>query len=290
MQIEIMSESTTAIIDTHGAELVSLKDVFGTEYIWSADKKYWGRHSPILFPIIGVQKNHQYEFEGKTYNITNHGFIRDSDFEVVSKSKDNCLLSFSSNEKTKECYPFDFKFQASFLVEDSALKVKYTVLNMDNKAMYFNIGGHTGYNIPLAEDETFEEYRIDFDEKETFSRLMVDENCTFSGEKEKFLDNQTGFDLKHELFDTDAIVPDNVKSKGVTMINRKTGHGVHVNFEGFENLAIWSEKGNTPFVCLEPWNGRASSTSDSQKLIDKHSIIKLDTENSYSVSHTITLL
>lgn len=291
MQIEIMSESAAAKISTLGAELQSLKDVFGTEYIWYGDKKFWGRHSPILFPIIGEQKNGEYEYNGKTYKMSRHGFLRDSEFEIVKKGKDNLLLSFSSNGKTKEKYPFDFTFQVSYFLEDTTLSVKYSVLNMGREEMYFSVGGHTGFNCPLHEDEKFGEYRVEFDEKETFNRLLLSNRGLFDGKKEKFLENESGFDLDHTIFDKDAVVPDNLKSKGVTLKNKKTGHGVHMDFSGFKNLAVWSEKGeNTPFVCLEPWNGRASNESDGEKFTDKYGVIKLDAGKNYSAKHSITLI
>lgn len=290
MQIELISQGAAAVIDTKGAELTSLKDVFGTEYIWYGDKKYWGRHSPILFPVIGEQKNGEYTYLRKTYKISRHGFVRDSEFEVLRSDKSSCLLSLSANEATKKQFPFDFALQVSFSLEGDELSVKYTVLNMGVDDMYFAIGGHTGYNCPLCGDESFDDYFIGFDKKETFSRLLLGDLGLFNGKTEKFIENADEFSLNHEMFDKDAVVPDKLESKTVTLQNKRTGHGVRVEFDGFENLAVWSEKGNSPFVCLEPWNGRASSESDSSELTAKHGIIKLAAEKSYFVSHKIILL
>lgn len=290
MQIELISQGAAAVIDTKGAELTSLKDVFDTEYIWCGDKKYWGRHSPILFPVVGEQKNGEYTYEGKTYKISRHGFVRDSEFEVLRSDKSSCLLSFSANEETKKQFPFDFTFQAAFSLEGTELSVKYTVLNMGSDSMYFAIGGHTGYNCPLCDDESFSDYFIGFDKKETFSRLLLSEKGLFNGKSEKFIENSNEFSLNHEMFDKDAVVPDKLESKAVTLQNKRTGRGVRVEFDDFETLAVWSPEGNSPFVCLEPWNGRASSESDSSDLTAKDGIIKLEAEKSYSVSHKIILL
>lgn len=290
MIYEIMSDGAAAQVETNGAELQSLKDVFGTEYIWQGDAKYWGRRSPVLFPIIGAQKNGEFEYGGKTYKMSRHGFARGCEFNVIAHDRGSVLFSLSSNEQTLLSYPFHFSLQAAFTVENATLSVKYTVLNTGDGEMYFCIGGHTGYNCPLFEGEMFEDYFVEFENNESSDRVLLNENGLFTEAKEPLFDGNRGFNLDHQLFEKDAIVPDNLKSKAVSLMSKKTGRGVRVDYDGFDNLAIWSAKGNAPFVCLEPWNGCASKVSDSLRLEDKHGIIKLAAGSYYSVTHTITLL
>jgi galactose mutarotase-like enzyme len=290
MIYEIMSDGAVAQLETKGAELQSLKDIFGTEYIWQGDAKYWGRRSPVLFPIIGKQKGGKFEYGGKTYELSSHGFARDSEFEVIAHDRNRLLFSLAANERTLQVYPFHFSLQVAFSLENTVLTVEYRIANTGDTEMIFSIGGHTGYNCPIAEDETFEEYFIEFEKEETCERLLVNKDGLFSSEKKPLLNGSRSFRLEHSLFESDAIVPDDLKSKSVSMINQKTGRGVRVGYDGFDNLAIWSAKGEAPFVCLEPWNGCASTITDSQRLEDKSGIKKLAAGSYYSVSHTISLL
>ena len=92
MRYILKNAEITAVVESLGAELVSLTDRTGTEYIWSADEKYWNRHSPILFPIVGRLKENKYKFEGKEYSLPQHGFARDEEFELVSASEEEVLF------------------------------------------------------------------------------------------------------------------------------------------------------------------------------------------------------
>lgn len=290
MKYELISDGAAAAIETKGAELQSIKDIFGTEYIWQGDAKYWGRRSPILFPIIGEQKDGKFTYGGKSYAMGRHGFLRDAEFDVLAHDKSRMVLSFASNESTLRSYPFKFRFDVSFSLENTVLTVEYSIGNTGGGDMYFTVGGHTAYNCPFLEDEKFEDYFVEFEHEETFDRLLLNEKGLFNGKKQPFMNGSRSFQLNHSLFDLDAIVPDNLKSKSVSLINRKSGKGVCVNYSDFDSLAIWSAKGNTPFVCLEPWNGRASNSNDGLALEEKHGIIKLAAYGHYSARHTISLL
>ncbi|MEG6571275.1 aldose 1-epimerase family protein [[Clostridium] cellulosi] len=289
MTFEIMSDGAVAQIDSKGAELISLKDIFGTEYIWQGDEKYWNRHSPILFPIIGEQKNGQYEYNGKIYSISRHGFARDMEFKVINHTRDRIILALSFDENTLKKYPFNFRLQVTFSLESAVLHVEYLVQNIGDSEMFFCIGGHTGYNVPLMPDEKFEDYYVKFEKHENFNRMLLNENGLYSGKTRHFLDGDS-FQLNHSIFDDDAVVPDKLNSKSVSLVSRKTGRGVTVEFPDFDNLAIWSPKGDAPFVCLEPWNGQASDESDDINLCSKKGIIELKAGGFYSACHTITLL
>jgi galactose mutarotase-like enzyme len=290
MICELLSDGAAVKIETKGAELQSFKDVFGLEYIWQGDGNHWSKHSPVLFPIIGTQKDNRYLYNGNTFEISRHGFARDMEFEVLASGRDRVLLSLSANEKTRAVYPFNFRFQLAYTLEHTALTVEYRVENIGDTELLFCVGGHTAYNCPLHEQETFEEYLVQFEKTESFSRLLTTEAGLFTGEKLPFLQNASSFSLSHDMFDLDVIVPDSLLSKSVAMINKKTGHGVQVDYPDFENLAVWSQKGDAPFVCLEPWNGRASSMDDSLSLEEKQGIIRLAPFSRYSATHTISLL
>lgn len=73
-----------------GAELTSilLKEDH-TEYLWQGDPKVWGRHAPILFPIVGRLKENTCIIDGKEYHMTQHGFARDMTFDTLEESEDH---------------------------------------------------------------------------------------------------------------------------------------------------------------------------------------------------------
>lgn len=290
MICELTSDGAAVKIETKGAELQSFKDVFGLEYIWQGDDKHWSKHAPVLFPIVGTQKDGYYLYNGNSYKITRHGFARDMEFEVLANTKNHVLMSLSPNEKTRELYPFNFRFQVGYTLEHTSLAVEYRVENTGDTDLLFSVGGHTAFACPLHEEESFEEYVVEFEKPESFSRLLTTEAGLFTGEKLPFLENANNFSLRHDMFDLDVIVPDKLVSKSVSLVNKKTGHGVQVDYKDFDTLAVWSQKGDAPFVCLEPWNGFASGVNDSQSLEEKPGINRLAPFSRYSATHTISLL
>jgi len=290
MLYDIMSDGAVIQIETRGAELQSVKDIFGTEYLWQGNSKYWAGRSPILFPIIGTQKNGEFEYAGNTYPTKNHGFARYSEFEVLRQNKDSILLSLSSNEDTLRIYPFKFSLQVEYALKGTVLEVEYRVANTGKEDMLFSIGGHTGFNCPLLPDENFEDYTVEFEKNETTVRMLLNDKGLYDGLTMPLFDGNRDFRLDHSLFELDAIVPEHLESKSVTLKSLRSGRGVRLDYGDFDNCAVWSARGDAPFVCLEPWNGIASSVDDSGRLEDKKGIIKLSVGQLYRVSHTISLL
>jgi galactose mutarotase-like enzyme len=114
MNYEIKNEYIKAKIKSFGAELNSLQKIDDSlEYIWQGDKEFWARHSPILFPIVGRLKNDSYFYKNQKYNMSQHGFARDKEFEIVEKKDDFIEFKLSSDEKTLKIYPFSFELYLS---------------------------------------------------------------------------------------------------------------------------------------------------------------------------------
>ena len=91
--METLSNSVLTVqIAEHGAELQSIKKD-GKEYLWQGDAKFWGRRSPVLFPIVGRVWNNKYRHAGNTYEIGQHGFARDMNFKLTYKEEQrSCIL------------------------------------------------------------------------------------------------------------------------------------------------------------------------------------------------------
>ena len=178
---ELKNEQIAITVDSHGAELKSLKKLADDqEYMWCGDAKFWGRTSPVLFPFVGGLKNKEYRFEGKTYSMTQHGFARDTEFEQIAAGEDFVTYRLCADEESKKKYPFDFVLEITHRLENNRLSVEWNVKNVDDKEMYFTIGGHPAFNVNILPDTDFEDYSLVFKEGiETLSYILIDaENGT----------------------------------------------------------------------------------------------------------------
>jgi galactose mutarotase-like enzyme len=148
-------------INPMGAELSSLfNKTNGLEYIWSGDALYWGKKSPVLFPIVGTLKNNQYFFNGKSYPMNRHGFAREKMFTVVSHSANSIHFELQSDEHSLQVYPFQFNFSLIYTLSSTSLSVCYQVKNKGNEGMYFSVGGHPAFRLPLTDKLVYDDYYL----------------------------------------------------------------------------------------------------------------------------------
>ena len=163
MDYQLKNNFLTVTLSDQGAEIQSVKDVnSGREYIWQADPKIWGRHAPVLFPVVGRLKDDQYTYDGKTYHMGQHGFARDSKFTVEEQDDKHIVFLLTSNEDTKKMYPFDFELRVTYSLVNNLLSEHFTVTNTDTKEMIFGIGGHPGFNLPTDNGLTKNDYYFKF--------------------------------------------------------------------------------------------------------------------------------
>ena len=134
--VELRNKQISIIVSEKGAELQSIKDANGKEYLWQADSKYWNRHSPILFPIVCSVNNETYRVDGKEYHLPRHGFARDMEFKLIGKSERKVTFALESNENTKKVYPYDFTLSVSYTLEDNKIGVIWHVLNTDKQEIH----------------------------------------------------------------------------------------------------------------------------------------------------------
>lgn len=289
MEIKIKGNSCEATISTLGAQLMSfIKD--GKEYIWNGDERYWKGRSPLLFPFVGGLRNGKALIYGKEYEMARHGFIRFMEFEVFEQSENSVTMRFCANEETLKMYPFNFIFDATFVInEDGSLLSRLTVKNTDEKVMPFTIGQHTGYAV---DNEIYNSCVITFEKAETVNcpANVLENGLIDTDIRTPFLKNERSFTLNHSLFDNDAIICDGVKSRSLTLESTTTDLKFRIDFPDFENVLFWAIKGETPFVCIEPVIGYCTTESESDVFEDKAGIIRLSTNESRSFDMTITPL
>jgi galactose mutarotase-like enzyme len=271
----IENEYLKVVIKTKGAELDSIYNKrTQLEYMWSADPAFWSKKSPVLFPIVGTLKNDRYYFQNKEYSLSRHGFARETDFTATEQAPSSVTFTLESNETTLERFPFSFRFDIVYSLDAEKLNVIYRGKNTGTIDLYFSVGGHPAFRLPLTAGTDYTDYYLEFNETENAGRWPISKDGLIETNSISLLDNTRRLQLKKELFYTDAIVFKQLKSDKVSLLSQKTTNGLEFDFTGFPFLGIWAAK-NADFVCIEPWCGIADSVTANQQLLDKEGINKL---------------
>ena len=279
-QLILSNQIIKATFSTKGAELISvIKD--GKEKIWIGDPDVWASHAPLLFPICGGLKDDKYIYEGKEYTLLKHGYLRNLEFDVESQNDKKIVFLHRSDNYTLKQYPFNYELRIIYTLEGSTLKVDYSVKNLDDTCMYYSIGAHEGYYCP----EGIEEYSIIFDKNENLDSNILNGNLleydTINVGK-----NTRELPLKYEYFSVDALVFLNLKSRKVSLKNRKTGEEIGLEFEGHDFFLLWTKPG-AKYICMEPWCGCQDFIDADYDFVHKKGIIKLSGREEKTKTHKI---
>lgn len=278
---EISNKILTVKISAQGAELQSIVNKENSlEYMWSGDPAFWGKKSPVLFPIVGGLKGATYQHQGIAYHLGRHGFAREREFTISSHSEDTIRFSLVSDETTKEVYPFDFVFSIEYSLKNNQLTVKYHVENIGFENLLFSVGAHPAFKVPLVDGTTYEDYQLIFSEKENVGIYPLSPEGLIEKDTIPFLNNSNSIPLNKELFAKDALVFKHLKSNYIGILNNKNAHGLKLHFTNFPFMGIWAAK-SANFVCIEPWCGIADSVDASGELSDKEGINKLSPNQSF---------
>ena len=236
MTTTISNSNLTAIINHFGAELISLRTKENKEYIWEGNPEFWGKHSPILFPIVGTLKNNSYLFNGVEYHLSRHGFARDLKFELIEIKDRSATFSIQSSKETLKTYPFKFELQICYSLDKNKLNIDYKVINKNDLIMPFSIGAHPAF----ALSGNFESYSIVFEQEETLEYYLL-ENDLVSNTTKKLEADSKRIPLNYELFNNDALIFKSIKSNSLTLLENSKPM-IKVCFEDFPNLGIWTKK------------------------------------------------
>lgn len=281
MNATIKNANYTATINTKGAELISFKSK-DREYIWEGDPKFWGKHSPVLFPIVGTLKENQFRYLEEAYSLSRHGFARDIEFTIKEKSENSITFSLEASEETLKKYPFTFGLQLIYILEEEKLTLRYKVFNKDKKIMPFSIGAHPAFALP----ESFENYSLLFNDDTELNYFLL-ENDLLSDNTESIDMKEHKLPLKYTLFERDALVFKHINSNSIT-INENLKPILEVNFKDFPNLGIWT-KTNAPFICIEPWFGYSDTNKNSGNLTEKEGILLLEADSIFECEFSIKI-
>ena len=286
---ELRNQQLTLRISEHGAELQSIQDATGKEYLWQADEKYWPRHSPLLFPIVCGLWENTYRIDGFGYRMERHGFARDMDFTLIKKTPERVTFALHDSPATHRAYPYHFNLAVTYRLEGNVIHVIWHVENTDHNEIHFQIGGHPAFNLPdIAEGEPMHGM-LKFSGEESLERLVGNVGgCIRPG---RFaLDTEQGYwAFTEKSFDEDAIILDKSQVNQISLLDKQHKPVVTVSFKS-PAVGIWSPFGkNAPFVCIEPWYGIHDTVGYQGDFRQKHLMNHLQPGASFMAEYTITI-
>lgn len=271
----IRNDDLRVEISAHGAELQSIYNKnTQLEYLWNGNPEVWAKHSPVLFPIVGELKNGMYTYKGTTYQLSRHGFARDQMFTVTDHGEHTVVFTLTDTPETLEVYPFPFNFSIRYSIDGNELYTVYEVKNTGNETMYFSLGGHPAFNVPLTDKTDFDDYYLVFSRVENAGHYPLSAGGLLEEQPVAMLHDAEKLPLQRNLFYKDALVFKHLNSASVTLESDKTDHGLTFYFENFPYLGLWTKK-DANFLCIEPWCGIADGINATGQLTEKEGIIAL---------------
>ena len=270
MMYTISSGCMRAVIDSTGAQLMSLQSADGTQYLWQGDPKYWSDRSLTIFPYVARLTQGSYRYQGQLYHMPIHGFAPTAAFSVTEQT--DCAVTFTleSCPEFYAQYPFLFRYSIRYRLENATLHAEITVENKDEKTMYSGLGGHPGINVPLEKGLCFEDYVLEFPPCQP-RRVEFTPACFITGRELPFPLEGNRLPLSHHMFDEDAIVLKGIPGE-VTLKSLKGHRGVTLIAPDFPVFGFWHmPKTDAPYICLEPWSSLPSHQDvieDLEKQVD----------------------
>ncbi len=286
MRVTIKSEELTIAIDSMGAEIVSIQNTKGTEFIWQGS--IWPKHSPILFPWAGRFKNSHYYYKQKKYTAPIHGFLQKIEHQIINKEIN--AITLVAKCKENDIYPFSFTFEQHFVVEGNTVSHSVKVINTDSQTMYFGLGFHPAFNCPFSKNKKAEDYSIVFEEIESPEILLMEEGLP-NHKKELYFENKNSIVLSNTLFMNETLCFEKLKSKRVTLQEKDTNSKIVVTLENIPYLLFWSPATPTlEFICIEPWMTIPDYSDASLELTEKKQLLKLEKGKTFETSFSMEFL
>lgn len=286
---QISNDKITIQVDSLGAELKSLKRVpDNREYMWHGDPAYWGRTSPVLFPIVGGLRDGVYRVDGSEYSMGQHGFARDREFQLKSQVASEIWFTLSDDEETRKKYPYPFQLEIGYELSDRTVTVKWRVSNPDRNPIWFSIGGHPAFLCPIDPCTDQTQYRLGFDAKDAVVSSCIADGLV-SGEKKTYALRNGILPITAQLFDDDALVIEGDQAHSVSLVRPDGKPYLTVDFDA-PLFGVWSPpKKRAPFICIEPWYGRCDSADFTGDFRERDWTQELS-EGSFEASYRITIV
>lgn len=284
--VTLSSARLTARIAHHGAELCSLRDAAGREYLWQAGPA-WPRHAPNLFPIVGRLHGDHLVAGGERYPMGQHGFARDSRFDLLDHSASACRFVLTDGPATWPAYPFPFRLEIAFVLRNATVTVVHTVTNTGETLLPFSLGAHPALSWPLPGSSAKHAHSLTFEQDEPAPCYRLDATGLLDPEGQALPTNGRALGLREDLFVDGAIILLAPASRHVRFASAGAP-GVEVAWQGFEQLGIWTKPG-AEFLCIEPWAGYADVAGYEAEIWFKPGIQFVHPGESRQFLHRITI-
>ncbi len=291
MIYQISNEQIRVSVSDIGAEMTSIQSG-GAEYLWNGDARYWDEQAPVLFPYVGRFTEGKYTLDGKLYEMNIHGFAGKMPFRAALQEPHRIVFQMSDTKETYASYPFRFLLEIEYVLSEHTIGITYRVTNRTDQTMYFGIGGHPGFCVPLEEKLCFSDYYLEFGGRCCPQRVGHTSACFLSGINTCFPleDGGRTLPLSHGLFDDDAIVLKDMADE-VTLKSDKGTRQVKVSYPHFPYLGIWhAPKTEAPYVCIEPWTSLPSRQDIIEEFRCKSDLLRLPSHGQYFNEWKITIL
>lgn len=251
-----------ASVDAEGAQLMSIKKD-GREYLWQGDPTWWPRRAPVLFPIVGNIRNDRADSAQGEIRFGRHGLARNYEHELVEHTDDSLTYRLDSSDDTRAKFPYDFRLEMTYRLVDDGLEQHFAVTNTGKVTLPYVVGGHPAFNVPVlgTEGEDFSDYSLVFSRAWSCSSPTIEGGIWNMDKQFVLLDDSDTLHLNHRLFDVDTLMFQNVPDRTVRLVG-PAGHGVELDFDGFDYLGVWSAANDAPFVAIEPWRGCATCSDE----------------------------
>lgn len=289
--VELSNQYLTVNLHSKGAEIIS---IVGNQdhinYMWKRDACQWANSAPILFPIVGAIKNDTCRIDGKEYHMTQHGFARHNEFEIKNQSQTEVTFTLVSNDEIIKQYPFLFELNVTYKLVENTLTCLINVKNKDHQTIYFQVGGHPAFACPFMENESSNDYYVEFAEYETRNQKVIDvAKRGMSHVQLPFFDHEKRFFVRQQLFNNDAIVIKDFKSENISIKSLNHQKSIVFHMQGFDHVGLWTAKHVGGLLAIEPWIGHADYVDFDGEFKEKESCVALDTDKEFNVQFAVEI-
>ncbi len=289
MKQTLSNDLLTITIDTLGAELRNITaNRTRHEYLWQGDPAFWGRRSPVLFPIVGAVSRGSYSMDGNTYAMSQHGFARDREFSIIDSANENeAWFSLEADDTTLPIYPRRFRLEIGYALHETRISVMWRVTNLDTRTMHFQIGAHPAFNYPAFNPADSLHGFFDTDARDTLvSQVIAQNGCVGSEDIEIDIDADRLLPITESTFSRDAIILANRQVHRVSLLDTQKSPYITLLFDS-PLVGLWSPSPKAPFVCIEPWWGRCDRLGFDGDFSDREYINTLEPGQTFTASYTI---
>ena len=288
MTATLKNELLTVEIEDFGAQLASVQDKNGTNYLWPGNPEVWARRAPLLFPLVGRLREGRYTLEGSSWTIPAHGFARDSRFSVRQAGPEEASFSLEDSPETRAVYPFAFSLTVTYRLEGSRLVKSHRVRNRDRRRMYYELGGHDGYRVPLSPGEQLEDYAVRLPgvtEIQPYGMdaegILTPKGGTIPLDNGRILPSPAAYGL-------DTIILDRMPCRRAVLTDGRDRPRITVEFEDFPFLGLWrAEKPGADYLCIEPWSSLPDARFVGRALSDKIGVRALEPGQEETLSFSV---